>query len=49
MNTSSVVYAAVGIMGILLFASVFIGLHYSKKSATKLKELREKELNSKEK
>lgn len=49
MNTSVAVLIAAAIMGLLLFASVYIGLHYSKKSAKKLRELREKELNSKEK
>jgi len=49
MNTSVAVLVATAIMGSLLFASVYIGLHYSKKSAKKLKESREKELNSKDK
>ncbi len=49
MDTSTVVMVVVIIMGILLFASVYIGLHYSKKSAEKLRDLRKKELNSKEK
>jgi len=49
MDTSVAVLTVAFIMGILLVASVFIGLHFSKKSAKKLKDLREKEHHSKEK
>ena len=49
MNTSLAVLIAAFFMGILLFGSVYIGLHYSKKSAKKLRESREKEFQSKEK
>jgi uncharacterized protein YneF (UPF0154 family) len=38
MNISLAVTLAALIMGILLFAAVFIGLHYSKKSAQKFRE-----------
>ena len=43
MDTFMSVVIAVVIMGAFLFGSVYIGLHYSKKSAKRLKEQREKE------
>ncbi len=42
--TANVVIIAAVVMGILLFAAVYIGLHFSKKSAKKLQEQRQKEL-----
>ena len=47
--TANVVIIAMVVMGLLLFLAVYIGLHFSKKSAKKLQESREKEFNSKEK
>jgi len=49
MDTSTVVLIAALIMGGLIFGAVYIGLYYSKKSAQKLRDLREKELQNREK
>jgi len=49
MDTSSVVLIVVLIMGGFLVGAVYIGFHYSKKSAQKLRDLREKELQNREK
>ncbi len=46
--TANVVIIAAVVMGILLFAAVYIGLHFSKKSAKRLQEKREKEFKNKE-
>jgi len=47
--TANTVIIAMVIMGMLLFGAVYIGLYFSKKSAKKLRESREKEFNSKKK
>ncbi len=39
--TANVVIIAAVIMGVLLFGAVYIGLHFSKKSAEKLRKQRE--------
>ena len=43
MDTTNAVLIAALIMGILLFSSVYIGLHFSKKSAMKKREKEDKE------
>lgn len=46
--TANVVMIAMVVMGLLLFLAVYIGLYFSKKSAKKFQEKREKEFNNKE-
>jgi len=42
-TTATTVIIATGIMGVLLFVAVYIGLHFSKKSAEKFRKQRENE------
>ncbi len=46
--TANIVLIASIIMGIMIFAAIFIGLHFSKKSAEKFRQQRQKELQDKE-
>ncbi len=47
--TANVVIIAAGVMGLLVFLAIYIGLHFSKKSAQRLQESRKKELENSKK
>ncbi len=47
--TENVVMMVMVVMGLLLFMAVYIGLYFSKKSAKKLQESREKEFKNRKK
>ncbi len=49
MTTANTVIIATAVMGLFLFLAVYIGLHFSKKSAEKLRKSREKELENSKK